>query len=130
MSNMHKIDLTGCGTALITPFKNGEVDYDAFAALGYPADQVTDWQKYNTDDITLNYEGKKEINFKDKKGDKLGVVKLYYQDQEVNSIDVYLEDEIKFNLFNHILQSKIRISLISIIFIGLIILIIKKGAKF
>ena len=33
MSNMHKIDLTGCGTALITPFKNGEVDYDAFAAL-------------------------------------------------------------------------------------------------
>lgn len=27
------IDLSGCGTALITPFKNGEVDYDAFAAL-------------------------------------------------------------------------------------------------
>ena len=85
---------------------------------------------YNTDDITINYEGKEEINFKDKKGDKLGVVKLYYQDKEVNSIDIYLEDEIKFNLVNHILQSKIRISLISIIFIGLIILIIKKGAKF
>ena len=30
---MNTIDLTGCGTALITPFKNGEVDYDAFAAL-------------------------------------------------------------------------------------------------
>ena len=30
---MYKIDLTGCGTALITPFKNGEVDYKAFAAL-------------------------------------------------------------------------------------------------
>ena len=30
---MHNINLTGCGTALITPFKNGEVDYDAFAAL-------------------------------------------------------------------------------------------------
>ena len=30
---MNNIDLTGCGTALITPFKNGEVDYDAFAAL-------------------------------------------------------------------------------------------------
>lgn len=27
------INLTGCGTALITPFRNGEVDYDAFAAL-------------------------------------------------------------------------------------------------
>ena len=30
---MNKIDLTGCGTALITPFRNGQVDYDAFAAL-------------------------------------------------------------------------------------------------
>lgn len=30
---MYNIDLTGCGTALITPFKNGEVDYEAFAAL-------------------------------------------------------------------------------------------------
>lgn len=27
------IDLSGCGTALITPFRNDEVDYDAFAAL-------------------------------------------------------------------------------------------------
>ena len=30
---MKNIDLTGCGTALITPFRNGEVDYDAFVAL-------------------------------------------------------------------------------------------------
>ena len=30
---MNNINLTGCGTALITPFKNGEIDYDAFAAL-------------------------------------------------------------------------------------------------
>lgn len=30
---MYNIDLNGCGTALITPFKNGEVDYEAFAAL-------------------------------------------------------------------------------------------------
>jgi len=30
---MNRINLTGCGTALITPFKDGEVDYEAFAAL-------------------------------------------------------------------------------------------------
>ena len=30
---MNNIRLTGCGTALITPFRNGEVDYAAFAAL-------------------------------------------------------------------------------------------------
>ena len=27
------MNLKGCGTALVTPFRNGEVDYDAFAAL-------------------------------------------------------------------------------------------------
>ena len=30
---MNKIDLSGCGTALITPFRNGEIDYKTFAAL-------------------------------------------------------------------------------------------------
>jgi 4-hydroxy-tetrahydrodipicolinate synthase len=29
----YDLNLTGCGTALITPFRNGEVDYNAFAAL-------------------------------------------------------------------------------------------------
>ena len=26
-------ELRGCGTALVTPFRDGQVDYDAFAAL-------------------------------------------------------------------------------------------------
>lgn len=30
---MKNINLSGCGTALITPFKNGEVDYRSFASL-------------------------------------------------------------------------------------------------
>ena len=30
---MNNNSFTGCGTALITPFRNGEVDYDAFALL-------------------------------------------------------------------------------------------------
>lgn len=30
---MNQIDLTGCGTALITPFRNGEVDYNAYTRL-------------------------------------------------------------------------------------------------
>ena len=29
----YDLNITGCGTALITPFRNGEVDYAAFAAL-------------------------------------------------------------------------------------------------
>ena len=30
---MNNTRFRGCGTALITPFRNGAVDYDAFAAL-------------------------------------------------------------------------------------------------
>ena len=30
---MANLNLKGCGTALVTPFRNGMVDYDAFAAL-------------------------------------------------------------------------------------------------
>ena len=30
---MNRLDIKGCGTALITPFRDGEVDYDALAAL-------------------------------------------------------------------------------------------------
>lgn len=30
---MNNINLKGCGTALVTPFRDGEVDYEAFAAL-------------------------------------------------------------------------------------------------
>ena len=30
---MSNVILRGCGTALITPFRDGAVDYDAFAAL-------------------------------------------------------------------------------------------------
>lgn len=30
---MKSISFRGCGTALVTPFRNGEVDYDAFVAL-------------------------------------------------------------------------------------------------
>lgn len=30
---MNNLSLKGCGTALVTPFKNGSVDYDAFRAL-------------------------------------------------------------------------------------------------
>ena len=30
---MKKLNLSGCGTALVTPFRDGEVDYAAFSAL-------------------------------------------------------------------------------------------------
>jgi len=30
---MNELKLQGCGTALVTPFKNGQVDYEAYAAL-------------------------------------------------------------------------------------------------
>lgn len=44
---------------VICPSEHVNID-DNFAALGYPADQVTDWPKYNTSDITVTKGGMKK----------------------------------------------------------------------
>lgn len=46
---------------VLCPMKNVDPD-DAFAALGYPGNQETDWPKYNTDDITVTKGGIKKAD--------------------------------------------------------------------
>ena len=46
---------------------------DEFAALGYPGNQITDWPKYNIDDITITKGGIKKVD-------------------RVNGLDVYMLD--------------------------------------
>lgn len=88
-------------------------------------------QKYLKNDFDKNkikilYEGKNEINFKNKKGDKIGEILVNYDNDLVEKIDVILEEDIKFSLYNHIIQSKIRIGLVITMVILSLFLIIKK----
>jgi len=46
---------------VLCPMEDVDPD-DEFAALGYPGDQVTDWPKYNMDDITITKGGIKKTD--------------------------------------------------------------------
>lgn len=73
-------------------------------------------EKKYKNNITYKYEGIDELNRKIKKGTKLGEVKVLYEEKEIYSYDVYLEDEIKY--YNYILY--IGIILVFIVTIGVI----------
>lgn len=49
-----------------------------------------------SDDLEYSYDGIKEITYKNKKGDKLGVVRVKYGDKILTTYDVYLNEEIEF----------------------------------
>ena len=48
------------------------------------------------EDIEIEYEGKEEITYKNKVGDKLGTVYLTIDNKELTSFDVYLTDKLKY----------------------------------
>jgi len=60
---------------VICPMKDVNPD-DTFAALGYPGNQVTEWPKYNTDDITVTKGGIK-------KADRLLGMDVYMLDLDI-----------------------------------------------
>lgn len=56
---------------------------------------------YLSNDIRRNrikyiYDGVEEINYKIKKGDKLGTVKIVYENETLSTYDVYLDKDLKF----------------------------------
>lgn len=76
-------------------------------------------------DLTYTYDGIEEINYKYKKGDKLGTVTISYKDTILTNYEVYLNDELEY--YHPILYIIIFISLI--IFLILIRLIKKRLKK-
>lgn len=63
--------------------------------------------------ITYKYDGIEELDYKVKKGDKLGVVTVLYRDTELFSFDVYLEEELEY--YHPILYGVIIVSAIVMI---------------
>ena len=60
---------------VLCPMEDVDPD-DAFAALGYPGNQATDWPKYNMDDITVTKGGIK-------KTDRINGIEVYMLDLEI-----------------------------------------------
>ena len=62
------------------------------------------------EDIEYSYKGVKELNYKIKKGDKLGVVTAKYNNKVLTSYDVFLDEKIDY--YHPILYTVIIISLL------------------
>lgn len=78
------------------------------------------------DQIKYEYEGLEEINYKNKKGDKLGTITIVYEDQILTSYDVYLDDTLEY--YHPILYTTIAISII-LMFLSLIQIIKNQKKK-
>ncbi len=77
------------------------------------------------DDITYQYNGLEEISSKNKKGDKLGTISLIYENEVINSYDVYLNDNLEY--YHPYLY--LAIIVIVVIFILLLFKLKKKNKK-
>lgn len=76
--------------------------------------------------IKYIYDGVEELNYFIKKGDKLGTVKVMYEDEELAKFDIYLNDELEY--YHPVLYIVIFISFI-VMFLSLKNIISKKKKK-
>lgn len=107
------------------PFKKIKVKYSNVEEINlYPNKSITKYleNNYNKDDIKLIYNGKKELTPFNKKEEKLGTLKIYYQDKLIDTQNIILNENINFNIISFI---KEEIVIISIVLILLILIIIK-----
>ena len=107
------------------PFKKIKVKYSNVEEINlYPNKSITKYleNNYNKDDIKLIYNGKKELTPLNKKEEKLGTLKIYYQDKLIDTQNIILNENINFNIISFI---KEEIVIISIVLILLILIIIK-----
>ena len=99
----------------------------------YPTKNITLYLKndYNKNGIKYVYNGKGEITPFDKKGEKLGTLNIYYQDKLLDTQDIILNKNLKFNLLSFIKEEfiKIIIAIVSIIIIIASIIMIRKKLK-
>lgn len=75
--------------------------------------------------LTYSYDGTNEISYKNKIGDKLGVVNIFYDNELIDTADIFLTSTINFNLFNYLIQTKLIFPII-IIILFIILIILKK----
>lgn len=81
---------------------------------------------FNKDDVEFRYNGVNEIKAGSKKGEKLGEIEIVYNDKVYDKVDVILKEDAKFSLLVFIKENKVIVSISTIIFLLLIVLIRKK----
>ena len=80
---------------------------------------------FDKKNVSYKYQGKKIINSKMKKGEKLGTVKIYYHENILAEENIILSYTPKFSLLKYVNDNKVYILIINILIIGTIIIIKK-----
>jgi len=106
------------------PIKWGKKD-------SYDIVSLEDISLYLSNDIRRNriqyvYEGVEELNYKYNKGDKLGTVKVVYDDKVLTTYDVYLNDSLEY--YHPVLYLVIFVSIV-IMILSIEAMIVKKKKK-
>ena len=69
---------------------------------------------YDKDLINIKYDGIDTITYKNKKGDKLGTISIYFDNELIDTIDIVLDDEYNFSLWLFLVDTKILYGVIVI----------------
>ena len=72
-------------------------------------------EKNFVDNLSYEYQGIEKLNSKIKQNTKLGVIKIKYQDQELYSYDVYLQEKIKYKYTKPILFSSLLVLIVFVL---------------
>lgn len=83
---------------------------------------------FDIDKLVINYVGKDIVNYNTKVGEKLGTVYLNYNEEELDSFDVFLTEQLHFSL-SEFIKEHFLIILISIVIISTLFKFLRKKKK-
>lgn len=111
------------------PFKKIKAKYtDVDIVKLYPSKDITMYleNNYDKNDIKYVYDGKEEVSSFNQKGENLGTLKIYYQDNLIDTQTIKLDETLKFNFLNFIKEEFLII--VGVIALIISIIFIKKQA--
>ena len=106
-------------------FKKIKVKYSDQESLKlYPTKNITKYleNNYDKNNIKLVYNGKEEVTSFDKKGSKIGTLKIYYQDKLIDTQNIILNENLHFNILSFIKQNILIVAGILVLIISIVVL--------
>lgn len=112
-----------------TPFTEINVKYGSEKTLKlYPTKNITKYLEndYDKNDIKYVYDGREEITAFTKKGEKLGTLEIYYQDDLIDKENIVLTESLQFSIFEFAKENIVIILSIITVFVVIVVFIIKR----
>ena len=112
-----------------TPFTEIKVKYGSEKTLKlYPTKNITKYLEndYDKNDIKYVYDGRKEITAFTKKGEKLGTLEIYYQNNLIAKENIVLTESLQFSIFEFAKENIVIILSIITVLVVIVVFIIKR----